>query len=204
MAFFDNIDEQETVGFESVHSGAYVCRVTSAEFTKTKKGKPCILLLWDIAEGPFEGEFSRDWYDNKPFKHSIYVMTDGSALGLVKHIGSVIDKSTPGLRVLDALGMYIDPKETPERKGKAQDYLMKALPTAKLGIVLQERLYTYNGKDQSEVNVTRYVTVDEAKSGELEIPETLDERDHGGSTATAATTVASNDAITVADDDIPF
>ena len=204
MAFFDDIDEQETVGFESVHSGAYVCRVTSAEFTKTKKGTACILLLWDIAEGPFEGEYSRDWYDNKPFKHSIYVMTDGSALGLVKHIGSVIDKSTPGLRVLDALGMYIDPKETPEHKGKAQEYLMKALPTAKLGIVMQERLYTYQGKNQSEANVMRYVTVDDVRSGELEIPETLDERTATDTAQAAASTSSFDGDIAVSDSDIPF
>ena len=69
-------------------------------------------------------------------------------------------------------------------------------------LLLQERKYTYNGRDQSEVNVVDWLSPDEFRAGDFKVPETLDERE----AQPAAPTVHAPSApvVDVADDDIPF
>lgn len=183
---WDDVTESSGGGASVLPSGAYKCVITSAEFVKTKKGAAALLVLWDVADGEHKGHFSDSFFDNKPFRHNDYLMLEGKALGVTKHKLHVLADANPGFKPTVAIG-----------QDQAQPFVGKTCY-----LLLQERKYTYNGRDQSEVNVVRWLSPDAYSDGDYKVPETLDERE--AQAAPAAVHAPSAPVTDVADDDIPF
>lgn len=206
MIDWAKIEETDRVGggYRALPSGGYVCTITKASFETTKKGKPALVILWDVAEGDCKGFFEDEFYANKPFKHNDYILLD-KPTGILKHKVNQLDKSNDGLRCAEAAGVILDRDESQERRRKAVSYLQESLVGKSIGLVLQERKYTYNGRDQSEWSITDYVTPEDVRAGRFDVPDTIDDREAAGDAR--GTQAVASDApapIEVADDDIPF
>ena len=183
---WDDVTESSGRGASVLPSGAYKCVITSAEFVKTKKGSAALLVLWDVDDGEHKGHFSDSVFDNTPFRHNDYLMLEGKALGITKHKLHVLADANPGFKPTVAIS-----------QDKAQPFVGKTCY-----LLLQEHKYTYNGRDQSEVNVIRWLSPDEYRAGDYKVPDTIDDREVQ---ATPATVHAPSAPVTdVADEDIPF
>lgn len=93
--------------FTAFEPGAYVCRIQAV---RTKgydyNGKPVdyvndkqyIKLILDIAEGPFEGHFSDDYWSgqDKDWGHQVYLSFKPAAYGLLKSWLNCISNSNGG------------------------------------------------------------------------------------------------------------
>lgn len=187
-------DVTETTGgtSQSLPGGAYKVRVTAARYERSKKGDPMLVLVWDVEEGPFRGFFSDDFYVGKDFRHLDRVMLAGKGLGVSKHKLHVLADANPGFKPTQA----IDADQTQPFVGKVA-YLL-----------LRERLYTWDGRDRSEVRVERWLSPEEFAANPA-APEPLDER-RKAPTAYAAPAVPAPPAPPVAPapdlapEDIPF
>ena len=183
---WDDVTESSGGGASILPSGAYKCIITSAEFVKTKKGAAALLVLWDVADGEHKGHFSDSFFDNKPFRHKDYLMLEGKALGVTKHKLHVLADANPSFKPTVAIG-----------QDQAQPFVGKTCY-----LLLQERKYTYNRRDQSEVNVVRWLSPEEFRAGDFKVPDTIDERVASPSPAPVAAPTAP--AIELADEDLPF
>lgn len=165
-------------------SGAYECRITKAEFVTTKRGEPALMVVWDVAAGEHAGHFSDSFFDGKDFRHNDYLMLSGKGLGMAKHKLHALADSNPGFKPTSAI-----------EADQPQPFVGKTCY-----LLVQERKYTYNGRDQSEVNVVDWLSPDEFRSGGFKVPDTIDERtpDAGQPVHAPAPTPG------LAPDDIPF
>lgn len=173
---WQNVQESAENPASAVESGGYVCGIVKATYETTKKGAKALVIVWDIVEGPHKGEFSNEFYKDKDFRHNDYIMLEGNGLSMAKRKLKTISESNPGF---DAFGVVADP----DTIGHGEP--AKAFVGKYIGLVLQERKYTYNGKDRSEVNVSSYKTPDQIRGGEFEVPETIDDRTHTAQAAAA-------------------
>lgn len=186
---WDSVEEK--VGgssFDTLSSGAYACVITGASYGKSKSGgRPMLELVWDVAEGPHKDHFASPFFENKQFRHTERLMLDRDGLGYTKHKVHTIADANPGFKPTVAID-----------SGQTQPFVGK-----RCYLLLQERKYTYNGRDQSEVNVVRWLFPDEFKNGDFKVPETIDDRE---STAPAAPVAAPAPVPqpAFADEDIPF
>lgn len=188
---WSNIEENKGAGgIQTLPSGAYVCAVTGASYETSKKGDPMLTLLFDIADGPYRGFFSGDFFANKPFRHSDRLMLAGKGLGFTKHKLHCLADWNPGLKPT----ALIDTDQTAPFVGK------------RCCLLIQERKYTYNGRDQSEANVVGWLSPEEFRAGDFTVPETKDERNAAPAPVQApvAAPVAPAPAPDLADEDIPF
>lgn len=190
------IDFQNTQAVEQggprakdVPGGGYVCKVMSAERGTTKGGKPGVHLTWDVAEGDFAGAFSADFFASKPWRHDAWLLegdpntdegkkTNGITKGKLEKM--IRSNSTP-TGYFDAFYAF----------NEAPQLMVGRL----VGLVLQERKRTYNGREYSEVQVFEWKTVEDIKAGRFEVPPVKDERTPASQAAPAPTTY---------DADIPF
>ena len=113
-------------------------------------------------------------------------MLEGKGLGIAKHKLHALADSNPGFTPSACI-----------EQDQSQPFAWKTVY-----LLLQERKYTYNGRDQSEVNVVDWLSPEEFRSGDFKVPDTIDERE----AQAAPTTVKAPSApvMDVADDDIPF
>lgn len=161
---FSNVQSMEGgAQRRDVVSGGYVCTITSAAVQKTKSGKDELFLTWDIADGEFAGFFSDDFFANKPFKHCAHLMLDDANMGYTKRKLECIALSNAGVAA------SFDPF-----------YALNCNPQLfvgkRVGIVLQQRLYTYAGIDRSEVEVAAFKPVQDIVAGNFTTPPVKDER----------------------------
>ncbi len=90
-------------GFKRMTPGVYTCRIMAVDTewetrngTQRAEERQCVRLRLDVAEGEFEGEFSRDFYVGKPYAHSLFMSWSERALGLLKHSFKALDEANPG------------------------------------------------------------------------------------------------------------
>lgn len=183
---WNDVTESRGGGVSTLPSGAYKCSITKAEFVTTKKGAAALVVVWDVAEGEHKGHFSDAFFEGKDFRHNDYLMLEGKALGMTKHKLHALADANPGFKPTAAID-----------QDHAQPFVGKACY-----LLLQERKYTYNGRDQSETRVVDWLSPDEYRAGDFKVPETLDERE--AHAAPAAVHAPTGPAIEVAEDDIPF
>lgn len=182
-----SVEEQRTgAGVSTLPSGAYKCSITKADYVTTKKGDPALLVLWDVSEGEHAGHFSDPFFANKDFRHNDYLMLAGKGLGIAKHKLHALADSNPGFKPTSCI-----------ERDQAEPFVGKTVY-----MLVQERKYTYNGRDQSEVRVVDWLSPEEFRSGDFKVPDTIDERDE----APAAPVMHAPSAPVpdLADDDIPF
>lgn len=183
---WNNVTESRGRGVSTLPSGAYKCQITKAEFVTTKKGAAALVVVWDVADGEHKGHFSDRFFDGKDFRHNDYLMLEGRALGMTKHKLHALADANPGFKPTAA----IDADQAQPFAGKT------------VYLLLQERKYTYNGRDQSEVNVVDWLSPEEYSAGDFKVPDTIDERE--ASTSPAPVIAPSALPIEIADEDLPF
>ena len=146
---------EESKGFESPGAGDYVLRVVSVE--DVPKSEYAWFVI-DIAEGDFAGEFSRDFYDGKPYAHRMLLSYKDTALGMLKRTMGYFNASNPGFDAMAAwngdLSMFVGRligagvgTEQRESKATGDEYTALDFFNANLG------------------------TVDDARAGAIKVPE---------------------------------
>lgn len=183
---WNDVTESRGGGVSTLPSGAYKCAITKAEFVTTKKGAAALVVVWDVAEGEHKGHFSGAFFEGKDFRHNDYLMLEGKALGMTKHKLHALADSNPGFKPTAAIDA-----------DQAQPFIGKTCY-----LLIQERKYTYNGRDQSEVRVVDWLSPDEFRAGDYKVPETLDEREVQA--APAAVHAPDAPQPDVYDEDVPF
>lgn len=173
-------------GIQTLPSGAYKCAITRAEYVTTKRGESALMVVWDVADGEHKGHFSDKFFDGKDFRHNDYLMLEGKGLGIAKHKLHALADSNPGFTP----SACIEQDQSQPFDGKT------------VYLLLQERKYTYNGRDQSEVNVVDWLSPEEYRAGDFKVPDTIDERVASASPAPVAAPPAP--PIELADEDLPF
>jgi hypothetical protein len=102
---FDNAQESTAGGgeFKRMQPGIYQCIITGIDTEwETRAGlqkaeeRQCVRVRLDVAEGEFAGEFSRDFYLDKPWMRSIFMSWSERALGMLKHTLKALDEANPG------------------------------------------------------------------------------------------------------------
>lgn len=185
-------------GFRNVPSGGYVCKIVKAtRGTHEKTGRPCVKLLWDIAEGEYAGEFSADVFQREKmdFRHDAYLVESGKN-------GDDRDEAEKRMdgELLWKLGIISESNATPVSSFDAV-YAFNLDPNLfvgrLVGFTLGEVLTTLrDGRDASKVVVVEWKTVQDIRSGRFAVPRTLDNRQPG-----CAQPVPAPKAY---DEDIPF
>lgn len=183
---WNDVTEIRGGGVSILPSGAYKCSITKAEFVTTKKGAAALVVVWDVAEGEHKDHFSDAFFEGKDFRHNDYLMLEGKALGITKYKLHVLADANPGFKPTVAIS-----------QDKAQPFVGKTCY-----LLLQEHKYTYNGRDQSEVNVVRWLSPDEYSDGDYKVPDTIDDREV--QTAPAAVHAPDAPQLDIYDDDVPF
>lgn len=195
-----NATDASTGGFKQLVPGAYVVTIqavrTQFEEMDWNIGERvlrdydtdnCVLFVFDIAEGEFTGEFSREFYlgldgkldTRKDFLHS--VKYDWSDLRSFKKFNQVIEDSNPGFNVMAAFNA-----------DKWDMYVGK-----QFGLVLNGTVSTNDrGYDTWKLRVGRGIyTVDDVHDGKTPEPRITDKR-----TPVAPSTAATADQYC----DVPF
>lgn len=182
-----SVEEQRAgSGIQTLPSGAYHCVITAAKYVTTKKGEDALVVVWDVASGEHKGHFSDKFFDGKDFRHNDYLMLEGKGLGIAKHKLHVLADANPGFTP----SACIEQDQTQPFVGKS------------VYMLLQERRYTYNGRNQSETRVVDWLSPDEFRSGDFKVPDTIDER--VAQPEPAVVHAPSAPVTELAEDDIPF
>lgn len=185
-----SVEETESAGgVDTLPSGAYECVITAASYKRAKNSNNLMLeLVWDVAEGPKKGFFATDFFANKPFRHCDRLMLEGGGLGFSKHKMRCLMGWNPNFNAEAAID-----------RDEAQPFVGK-----RCVLLLQERKYTYNGRDQSEVSVVGWLDPQKYRAGDYEVPEMVDDRERGAASAPVAAPPAPAPDPQLADSDIPF
>lgn len=184
---WNSVEEtKSTGGIQKLPSGAYMCVITSASYKVSNNNNPMLELLYDISEGPHKGFFSGDFWGNKAFRHRDCIMLAGGGLGFAKHKLHCLADWNDGFKPT----ALIDADQSEPFVGK------------RCCLLLQEHKYTYNGRDQSKVEVVDWLKPEQFESGDFKVPDTIDEREAAPEPAPAPTTATY--VPDVAADDIPF
>lgn len=100
---FNNAQESTAGEFKRMEPGVYECIITGIDTEwETRNGlqksaeRQCVRVQVDVAEGDFAGEFSRDFYEDKPYAHSLFMSWSERALGMLKHTFKAIDEANHG------------------------------------------------------------------------------------------------------------
>lgn len=90
-------------GFKRMEPGCYMCRIQAVQSEwETRSGvqradeRQCVRVLVDVDEGEFAGEFSRDFYEGRPWMHALFMSWKPNALGMLKHTFKALDEANPG------------------------------------------------------------------------------------------------------------
>lgn len=103
----DNFEQaqESTAGgdFKRMEPGVYDCIITGIDTEwETRAGlqkadeRQCVRVKLDVAEGEFAGEYSRDFYLDKPWMRSLFMSWSERALGMLKHTFKALDEANPG------------------------------------------------------------------------------------------------------------
>jgi len=66
-ANWNNIEAKKFEGFPTLPPGAHICKITSAQWTKSKSGNDMLMLECDIAQGDFKGFYEKSQYPPKAY-----------------------------------------------------------------------------------------------------------------------------------------
>lgn len=196
---YETAEEKQGGGFAQPQPGAYVLQIqavrtewdendfsTGLKVHKTADSDSSVLFIYDIAEGEFAGEYSRDFFmdggkldERKDWMHQTkYGWWD---MGRLKLFNNVLKAWNPGFDALAAL--------------EADQWSM--FVGKKFGAVLNGTVTTNDrGYDNWKLRCGDWITPDEMKSGDHKEPKVTDRR--------KAQTAKSTDAGSIYDDDIPF
>ena len=152
--------------------GAYEAEILNVEFLPKdgeKQLRDTVRLYIDITEGEFKGRFMEVWNDQKE--------RFGDKVGY-KGIFNLIppaDGDEDWRKRTFEGNLWCVQQSNP---GYAWDWDEKKLKGKKVGINIRNRLYTYNGKNRSTVEIARFETVDDVRNGKCKVAKDRDQREN--------------------------
>lgn len=182
-----------TGDYERMPAGGYVCTVqavrtagtnSSGKLVSYPEENQYVKLIWDVAEGEFEGRFSDDYWTepDRDYGHQFYMSWKN--LGALKNTIQCLDESNPGF---DAMAAF--------EADKWEMFVGK-----KMGLVLGEEEYEANdGSVKTRFGFPRIKSVQDIRAGKFKVPPLKKLKGGGGEAAPAVSASES-----VYDDDIPF
>lgn len=165
-----DIDEynaaSEPSAFEQITPGAYVAKVQkiltegkSLYGAWTSDEKQYVVVLFDIAEGKFAGEYSRDFYADKDWLHCDYLSWKN--IGFLKKKLNAFTNSNPGF---DALAAF--------QADKWEMFVGKLF-----GVVLDGEVSTNDyGNDRWKLKVGDVIDAQTVRDGKAREPKITDNR----------------------------
>lgn len=164
-----------------LEAGGYVLVVQEVE---DNPGREQLTVTYDIAEGPSKGHYSDSFGLTNKWAHQTKVTYSDKAARFFKVFLDALEASNPTF-------------DTARWEQACDEQQFVGLI---VGCVLQERMYTNReGKDKTVLRVFEFVPANDIRSGRFQVPEPLDDRVGGGSSAQAAANAG--DAVY---SDIPF
>lgn len=167
--------ENSTNFLELPPAGVYIgqimaVRVVDADGVKTFRDWLEVML--EITEGDYKGRFTAVYNDQKErfgAENTRYRGTFRIAIPTGKE-----DEEEWVKRNFEG-NLWCVEQSNP---GYHWDWDENKLTGKKIGINLRTRLYTYNGKDKETVEVARFETIDDVKSGKAKPAKVRDQRKH--------------------------
>lgn len=89
----NSIEEKTEGGFDRMPAGAYPCTIVGVQDVPMRE---YLTVLVDVTVGKWAGEFSRPFYADKPWAHSLTFSYKESALGFLKGRLHCISDCNPG------------------------------------------------------------------------------------------------------------
>lgn len=184
---WDEVQESNGGGSRKLQAGNYVCRIQSAE---DREYKDYVLMLFDIAEGEWTGEFARqaEMWDVSESKHGLYLSYTDKGLPMTKRTLKHIAESNPGFDPFAAWDA-----------GNMSMFIGRLV-----GIRFREEEYDFNGKTGMSVKKFESCSVPDIRAGKVEIakPKYLDgDAPKEPDTHAAAAVAAANDPVSA---ELPF
>lgn len=185
--------------------GAYICIITDARLSKSKKGDMALLVTWDVAEGEHKGHFG-----GAEFGHTEWLMLEG---GGAPYAAARLDKVTAANSVppvsFDAAATADAAAAAYDQSGRIGEMPVPLFIGRAIGLVVGIEESDYKGSTRERNFVDRWITPDEVRAGkytdskgavhDVRIPEKRVERKQQPTQPAQAT----QDSL-LADEEIPF
>ena len=193
---------QESAGFSDIEPGAYKLVITKAEPMDSNQ---YVRLYWDVADGPSKGAYAQSQYPP-----SDVMSWKENAAGMLKMKLHRLAQCNPRTLhpLTDANGEF-------ESLQEFEDDNWQAFVGRYFAAVVRRRLYTAGpnsknpGADRTAIEVARWLTPDEFKSGDWpkSLLEDRDQRDKSAAQAqpdVAQVPTSFGEVTGVYDEDVPF
>lgn len=175
--------------YKKITAGGYVIRITRVE---DHPDKEYLKLIYDIANGEFQGYYSDDFFADKDSAHCVYMSYKPSAFGMFKGRMAAIEESNNGYSWEDS--------------GWNEATLQQLVVGAIIGE--EEYIDRNDGKLKTSFKVRTLVPVQKILSGDFTVPEKKTvseiERINAGLNDLASATSIPKVTASVYDEDIPF
>ena len=203
---YEQAEEKQGGGFVQPQPGAYVLKIqavrteweemnfkTGLRETHTAASDNCVLFVYDIDEGEFDGEYSRDFYmkdgqldPSKDFMHQVkYGWWD---MGRLKLFNNVLIDCNPGFQPMPAL----------------ENDQWNLFVGRRFGAVLNGTVTTNdNGFDNWRLRCGDIITIKDVHDGNHAEPKITDKRKKGSGGGASSTPAAAQPTDELYDD-IPF
>lgn len=143
--------------------GGYVLVITGAQDNPAGE---YVEVTYDVAEGDHASHYSDTWGKNNAWAHSQRVYYKGNAQGMFKRFLKKLEDSNSDF----VIGAWQQTSDERAFIGK------------KIGGIVQKRLYTNSdGEDKETLEVARWESADDIRSGNFKMPEPRDNRDKSAS-----------------------
>ena len=156
-------------------AGVYVAEIQAVRFVAGEDGqRDRIECFMEITEGEYANRFHEVYEDQKE-----RFGDDAKYKGIFRLVCPSEDDEDWRKRTFEG-NLWCVQQSNP---GYAWDWDEKKLKGKKVGINIRNRLYTYNGKNRSTVEIARFETVDDVRNGKCKVAKDRDQRENKDDTA---------------------
>ena len=170
-ASYKNCEPKKTNGFTDLPvAGVYVAEIQAVRFVAGEDGqRDRIECFMEITEGEYANRF-HEVYDDQKERFG----DDAKYKGIFRLVCPSEDDEDWRKRTFEG-NLWCVQQSNP---GYTWDWDEKKLKGKKVGINLRNRLYTYNGKNRSTVEIARFETVDDVRNGKCKPAKDRDQREN--------------------------
>jgi hypothetical protein len=175
-ASYKGFEAKKAGGFTDLPvAGAYVAEIQAVRFVAGEDGqRDRIECFMEITEGEYKDRFHQVYEDQKE-----RFGDDAKYKGIFRLVCPFEDDDDWRKRTFEGNLWCV----MQSNAGYSWDWDEKKLKGKKVGINLRNRLYTYNGKDRSTVEIARFETVDDVRNGKCKPAKDRDQREKNGDSA---------------------
>jgi len=173
-ASYKGFEAKKSGGFlELPVAGAYVAEIQAVRPVEGKDGqRDRIECFMEITEGEYKDRFHEVYEDQKER------FGDNAKYKGIFRLSCPFEDDEDWIRRTFEGNLWCVQQSNP---GYEWDWDEKKLKGKKVGINIRNRLYTYNGKNRSTVEIARFETVDDVRNGKCKPAKDRDQREKGGS-----------------------